>query len=104
MTTTETLLERTKMSSKNHTYSKLMSPACELEVFSCDIMKNYSFIDYIQGGTELACTVAIDFTASNGDPFSPNSLHHITSYGRFIVKMCNGVKKPHILTVTEIQS
>ena len=83
-TTTEMLLEKTKMNSENHTYSKLMSPTCELEVFSCDIQKTYSFLDYIQGGTELACTVAIDFTASNGDPFNPDSLHYITSYGKLI--------------------
>ena len=82
LTTTEMLLERTKMNSTKQTFTKLMSPICELEVISCDIMKKYSFLDYIQGGTELACTVAIDFTASNGDPFSPDSLHHISSYGK----------------------
>ena len=38
--------------------------------------KAYSFLDYVRGGTELACTFAIDFTASNGNPSSPESLHH----------------------------
>ncbi|XP_037082721.1 copine-8-like, partial [Pollicipes pollicipes] len=38
----------------------------------------YSFLDYIQGGTELACTIAIDFTASNGEPKSEDSLHSLT--------------------------
>ena len=82
LTTTEMLLERTKMNSTKQIYTKLLSPTCELELISCDIKKKYSFLDYIQGGTELACTVAIDFTASNGDPFSPDSLHHISSYGK----------------------
>ncbi|GAB6021481.1 Copine-8 [Chamberlinius hualienensis] len=36
----------------------------------------FSFLDYIRGGTQLNCTIAIDFTASNGDPQSPNSLHY----------------------------
>jgi len=38
--------------------------------------KAYSFLDYVRGGTELACTFAIDFTASNGNPSSPESLHY----------------------------
>jgi hypothetical protein len=41
--------------------------------------KVYSFLDYIMGGLQLSCTVAIDFTASNGDPQFPDSLHFITS-------------------------
>eukprot|EP00397_Hematodinium_sp_SG-2012_P008252 GEMP01008308.1.p1 GENE.GEMP01008308.1~~GEMP01008308.1.p1 ORF type:complete len:597 (+),score=71.03 GEMP01008308.1:99-1793(+) len=35
-----------------------------------------SFLDYIKGGLQLNLHVAIDFTASNGDPYSPNSLHY----------------------------
>ncbi|TPX67655.1 hypothetical protein SpCBS45565_g03617 [Spizellomyces sp. 'palustris'] len=34
-----------------------------------------TFLDYLAGGTTLGLDVAIDFTASNGDPRSPNSLH-----------------------------
>ncbi len=30
--------------------------------------------------TELNFTVAVDFTASNGDPKSPQSLHYINAY------------------------
>ena len=30
--------------------------------------------------TELNFTVAVDFTASNGDPNQPNSLHYINPY------------------------
>uniref|UniRef100_A0A1I8GKN8 C2 domain-containing protein n=1 Tax=Macrostomum lignano TaxID=282301 RepID=A0A1I8GKN8_9PLAT len=41
-----------------------------------------SFVDYIQGGTELHFTVAIDFTGSNGDPRDPRSLHHVSADGR----------------------
>ncbi|KAL1110298.1 hypothetical protein AAG570_008375 [Ranatra chinensis] len=37
----------------------------------------YSFMDYIRGGTQLHCTMAIDFTGSNGDPSLPHSLHYI---------------------------
>eukprot|EP00105_Crassostrea_gigas_P018814 XP_011437035.1 PREDICTED: copine-8 isoform X1 [Crassostrea gigas] len=41
-----------------------------------------SFLDYIQSGsTEMNFTVAIDFTASNGNPTSPSSLHYLNPYG-----------------------
>nr|CAD7435265.1 unnamed protein product [Timema monikensis] len=44
-----------------------------------ELRKIYSFLDYIIGGTQLNCTIAIDFTGSNGDPMSPDSLHFISS-------------------------
>ncbi|GAA51758.1 copine-8, partial [Clonorchis sinensis] len=42
------------------------------------IEKVYSFLDYVQGGTELSCCIAIDFTASNGSPQVPDTLHYST--------------------------
>jgi len=36
-----------------------------------------TFLDYIRGGCEISMVVAVDFTASNGDPRNPTSLHHI---------------------------
>ncbi|KAM5207446.1 copine-7 isoform 7-T7 [Hipposideros larvatus] len=40
----------------------------------------YSFLDYIMGGCQIHCTVAIDFTASNGDPRNSCSLHYINPF------------------------
>ncbi|XP_017976305.1 PREDICTED: protein BONZAI 3 [Theobroma cacao] len=37
----------------------------------------FSFLDYISSGFELNFMVAIDFTASNGNPRNPDSLHYI---------------------------
>ncbi|XP_031407026.1 protein BONZAI 3-like isoform X2 [Punica granatum] len=37
----------------------------------------FSFLDYISSGFELNFMVAVDFTASNGNPRSPDSLHYI---------------------------
>ncbi|KAJ3004088.1 Copine-5 [Thoreauomyces humboldtii] len=41
-----------------------------------------SFLDYLAGGTSLGLAVAIDFTASNGDPNLPSSLHHLSGNTR----------------------
>uniref|UniRef100_A0A8C1BYN1 Copine III n=1 Tax=Cyprinus carpio carpio TaxID=630221 RepID=A0A8C1BYN1_CYPCA len=41
----------------------------------------YTFLDYIMGGCQLNFTVGIDFTGSNGDPRSPDSLHYISPQG-----------------------
>ncbi|XP_058135948.1 copine-2 isoform X1 [Dasypus novemcinctus] len=48
---------------------------------SCKINRDYSFLDYILGGCQLMFTVGIDFTASNGNPFDPSSLHYINPMG-----------------------
>jgi len=41
-----------------------------------------SFLDYIQGGTQVNFTVAVDFTGSNGNPNDPRSLHYKDPSGR----------------------
>ncbi|KAJ4838399.1 Protein BONZAI 1 [Turnera subulata] len=42
----------------------------------------YTFLDYLAGGCELNFMVAIDFTASNGNPRLPDSLHYLDPSGR----------------------
>lgn len=44
---------------------------------SVEVAKRYAFLDYIRGGMQMNLTVAIDFTGSNGNPSSPQSLHYI---------------------------
>ncbi|KAL4601858.1 hypothetical protein ACB092_10G012400 [Castanea dentata] len=44
--------------------------------------QQYSFLDYISSGFELNFMVAVDFTASNGNPQNPDSLHYIDPSGR----------------------
>ncbi|PIA44583.1 hypothetical protein AQUCO_01700286v1 [Aquilegia coerulea] len=41
-----------------------------------------SFLDYVSTGYELNFMVAVDFTASNGNPQFPDSLHYIDPTGR----------------------
>ncbi|ORX82968.1 copine-8 [Anaeromyces robustus] len=38
--------------------------------------KKFTFMDFPMGGTEMAVSFAIDFTASNGEQTSPESLHY----------------------------
>lgn len=46
-----------------------------------DLDKKENFVDYISGGCNLNLCVAIDFTASNGDPRTPGSPHYIDPSG-----------------------
>jgi len=43
----------------------------------CAIEQRPTFTDYIMGGCEVSLMVAIDFTGSNGDPSTSDSLHYI---------------------------
>jgi len=45
------------------------------------ITKGYSFLQYLRAGLEIQLVVAIDFTGSNGDPSSRNSLHAMNKRG-----------------------
>ncbi|XP_063816237.1 copine-1 isoform X1 [Pseudophryne corroboree] len=52
-----------------------------VRIKSCKIDVEYSFLDYVMGGCQINFTVGIDFTGSNGDPKSPDSLHYISPTG-----------------------
>uniref|UniRef100_A0A8C9T8G2 Copine III n=1 Tax=Scleropages formosus TaxID=113540 RepID=A0A8C9T8G2_SCLFO len=45
------------------------------------VVRRYTFLDYIMGGCQINFTVGVDFTGSNGDPRSPDSLHYISPQG-----------------------
>lgn len=53
-----------------------------LFVSTCKITPVVTFLDYVFGGCEISFFVAVDFTASNGNPRSPGSLHYIDPTGR----------------------
>ena len=52
----------------------------QISMIQCEIVPEYSFVDFLQGRLELNFTVAIDFTASNGKPHLASSLHHTSPY------------------------
>ncbi|XP_021163638.2 copine-1 [Fundulus heteroclitus] len=52
-----------------------------VSVKSCKLVTQHTFLDYVMGGCQINFTVGIDFTGSNGDPRSPNSLHYMSPDG-----------------------
>ncbi|XP_072267063.1 copine-3 [Pyxicephalus adspersus] len=67
--------EKKRQKKKNYRNSGVVS------VKHCQITVEYTFLDYIMGGCQMNFVVGIDFTGSNGDPRSPNSLHFISPNG-----------------------
>ncbi|CAO2818360.1 unnamed protein product [Amaranthus hypochondriacus] len=61
-------------------HNKVLKSQLFVDKFSESIQ--YTFLDYMAGGCELNFMVAIDFTASNGNPRLPDSLHYIDPSGR----------------------
>ncbi|CAM9106881.1 unnamed protein product [Scytosiphon promiscuus] len=47
-----------------------------LTVKACILTPQPSFFDYIAGGMQIGFTVAVDYTASNGDPSQRGTLHY----------------------------
>ncbi|XP_025014113.1 protein BONZAI 1 isoform X2 [Ricinus communis] len=61
-------------------HNKALKSQLYVERFSESI--KYTFLDYLKGGCELNFMVAIDFTASNGNPRLPDSLHYLDPSAR----------------------
>ncbi|XP_050276699.1 protein BONZAI 3-like isoform X1 [Quercus robur] len=66
--------------SPHHGHEKVLKGQLFVDQF-CE-KQQYSFLDYISSGFELNFMVAVDFTASNGNPWNPDSLHYIDPSGR----------------------
>ncbi|XP_067651173.1 copine-3-like isoform X4 [Haliotis asinina] len=63
-----------KAKKKNYTNSGIVM------LSSIRILIDFSFLDFIMSGTQINLTVGVDFTASNGDPRQPNSLHYFNQH------------------------
>lgn len=48
-----------------------------VNLIACKVSKDYTFLDFVFGGLQINFTVGVDFTASNGNPANPQSLHHM---------------------------
>ena len=67
---------RSPLINTNTNVPRLGSDAgCYLQFTDRNITEDVTFLDYIMGGCEISLMIAIDFTASNGPPESPGTLH-----------------------------
>jgi hypothetical protein len=71
----------TLVNSKNRKRGKSRS-AGTLVLKNCHSLVLPTMINYLQGGLKLHFTVAVDLTASNGDPRNPASLHYMDPVSR----------------------
>jgi len=46
-----------------------------------NVIKNHTMLEYLRGGTEISFIACIDYTASNGSPQDPQSLHYMSPGG-----------------------
>ncbi|KAF5731002.1 hypothetical protein HS088_TW19G00605 [Tripterygium wilfordii] len=67
-------------STGHNDHNKVLKSQLFVDKFSENIQ--HTFLDYLAGGFELNFMVAVDFTASNGNPRLPDSLHYIDPSGR----------------------
>ncbi|XP_071960643.1 copine-8-like [Antedon mediterranea] len=74
------LITKKKSKKKGKTYGTISLMSCRVQKMYCYIILLYLFLDFIHGGTKLSFVVAINFSASNGAPHSPQSLHHINPH------------------------
>ncbi|XP_065710440.1 copine-5 isoform X1 [Patagioenas fasciata] len=70
----EVVNPRKKMKKKKYLNSGTVT------LLSFAVESEHTFLDYIRGGTQINFTVAIDFTASNGNPSQSTSLHYLSPY------------------------
>lgn len=65
---------------KDHHQTKVLKSQLFVDKFSESV--HHTFLDYLDNGFEMSFMVAVDFTASNGNPRLPDSLHYIDHSGR----------------------
>ena len=56
-----------------------------------------TFVDYLRSGWSISMVAAIDYTASNGDPSSSNSLHYMGASNQYEAALMNvgGIIEPY---------
>ena len=73
-------LTRNKQKDDHRTDETSSEPRVIMNDFK--IINQASFLDYIRAGAQIHFVISIDFTASNGDPNYPDSLHYLDPLGR----------------------
>ena len=73
----ETKMGAIQESCTTNTPLTLIDGSDKFELSKIRIESRQSFLDYIMGGCQIGLHIAVDFTASNGLPHEPTSLHHV---------------------------
>ena len=60
---------------KEGTEQYTLPKKAQLTLKNLKVERTHSFLEYVFGGCEIDLTIAVDFTLSNGDPRSRDSLH-----------------------------
>ena len=90
-------LEKNKTDKSSENMQSLKQEPKEV-TFNCSYKRHYKFLDYVRGGVIISMIVGIDFTSSNGDPNSENSLHSIVmnpNYYEQAVRTCCNIVSPY---------
>lgn len=72
------VIEPEKQKNKSYTNSGTLTCA------NCFVEPHPTFQQFVMGGLEVSLIVAIDFTGSNGDPSTPQSLHYLDRSGQHL--------------------
>ena len=62
----------------------LTASPLSVKMLKYELKPRISFMDYIFGGCQIALTVAIDYTGSNGDQSNPRSLHSHSANNQYL--------------------
>lgn len=67
------------------------------ELVTFDLVEKPSFVDYLRAGWAISLVAAIDYTASNGAPSMPSSLHYMGPNNQYESALINvgGVVEPY---------
>lgn len=87
-------MKKNKVCLDGHRGHTQLKPALTLLIDGV-FRKEYTFVDYLRGGMQIALSVGIDFTASNGDPKNTSSLHYFNDLVRspyeIAIKSCGEI-------------
>ena len=63
------------MNPRKQTKNKRYSNSGTLRILHCLVDRQFSLVDYVSGNCVIRMVCAVDFTISNGQPLTQDSLH-----------------------------
>lgn len=68
-----------------------------LQFNNLNVIENPNFVDYLRSGWQISLSVAIDFTASNGQVTDPTSLHSLGPKNEYVdaIRQVGDILEPY---------